>query len=119
VRGTIAPAPVRTARLEPLAQLPDARPATGPRPTAPADLFHRARAIVDVRIDVAVGGREAQADDHGVLKLIMLFKTDFVKGDPAGGGIAVPPAAGMNVHSDQAITKSHLMQTTYGRGRSS
>jgi hypothetical protein len=69
---------VRTSRAEALAQLVVAHAATGSGAAALADLFDRARTFVDHRVDIAVTSRVTHTDDHR-LKLIMHFKTGFVK----------------------------------------
>jgi hypothetical protein len=50
---------------EAIAQVVDTRAAAGPRPAPLTDLLDRARAIIDHRIEIAVGGRVAEADQHG------------------------------------------------------
>jgi len=63
--------------LEALAQLVQARTAARSSAAAPTDLFDRARAVVDDRVDIAIRRRVTGANDH--LKLIMHFKKQFVK----------------------------------------
>jgi hypothetical protein len=46
-------------------QLADACAAAGTRATAATDVLDRARALVDDRVDIAIRGRVAEADDHG------------------------------------------------------
>jgi hypothetical protein len=78
VRRTITAAGVRALGGQALAQLADAGSTASTRAAPTTDLFHRARSIIDDRVDVAVRGGVAEAYEH--LKLIMLFKTGFVKG---------------------------------------
>ena len=68
---------------EAIAQLVDARAAAGARATALADLLDGARALVDDGVHVTLGGRAAQADQHGFLILIMVFKSSSVKREPS------------------------------------
>ena len=63
--------------FETLAELAHACTAAGARATATADVFDGARTLVDDRVDIALRGGVAEADDH--LKLIMHFKTSIVK----------------------------------------
>jgi hypothetical protein len=51
---------------EAIAQVVDTRAAAGPRPAALTDLLHGARAIVDHRVEIAIGGGMAEANQHGV-----------------------------------------------------
>jgi hypothetical protein len=46
-----------------------------------ADLLNGARAIIDHRVEIAIRGRVAEADQHGLSTLIMLFKSSSVKPD--------------------------------------
>ncbi|MFT3693122.1 MAG: hypothetical protein QM831_08265 [Kofleriaceae bacterium] len=76
---TIARGFVRyTARFEPLAQFVMAHAATGTSAAGSTDVFDRARAFIDHRVDIAASSGVTHADDHR-LKLIMHFKTGFVK----------------------------------------
>jgi hypothetical protein len=65
-------------------QLADAGAAPGASTAAAADLVHAAGAVIDHRVDVAVRGGMAEADQH-VVKLKLLFKIGDVKGDAHGG----------------------------------
>src|SRR5262245_11187171 len=56
---------------EPLAQLAETRPAVGARAAASPDLLHRGRAFLDHSLEVALGHRVAQADDHAFVILKM------------------------------------------------
>lgn len=51
---------------EAISQIIDTRAAAGPRPAALTDLLHRARAIVDHRVEIAVRGGMTEANQHGV-----------------------------------------------------
>jgi hypothetical protein len=75
---TIAAAAVRTLGLEAISQLVDTGAAARARTTPISDLLHGARAVIDDGIDVTVGGRVADAHEHGST-LIMLFNSKFVK----------------------------------------
>src|SRR6185436_18919265 len=75
----IAAATARALGGEAVAQLLDTRAAAGAGSAALADLLDCASTIVDHGIQVAIRGRVAEANQHG-LKLIMLFKPRFVKG---------------------------------------
>jgi len=50
---------------EAIAQVVDTRAAAGPRTATLADLLNGARAVVDHRVEVAIGGGVAEADQHG------------------------------------------------------
>ncbi len=65
--------------MEAISKLLDARAAAGSSAALPSDVLHRARPVVDHRVEVAVRGRVAQADQHGGVTLIMLFNSKFVK----------------------------------------
>lgn len=85
--GTIARAAIRPLRREAISQLVDTGAAARAGAAALPDLFYAARPVIDDRVEIAMGGRMAEADQHG-LKLIMLFKPRRVKcaraacGDP-------------------------------------
>jgi hypothetical protein len=48
-----------------ISQVLHTRAAAGPRPAALTDLLNRARAVVDHRVEIAIRGRVAEADQHG------------------------------------------------------
>jgi len=51
-------------RVQPISKLLDARATAGAGSALASNLGDRARAVVDHRVNVAVRGRVAQADEH-------------------------------------------------------
>src|SRR5687767_11187225 len=64
IGGTIATAAIRALGEQAIAQLLDTGAAAGSGTATLADLFDRACAVVDDRVDIAIRSGMAHADDH-------------------------------------------------------